>query len=270
LKIPDKIKGKNIKQIEIVPIYDGYKYKINYTYEIEKQKIEDTNKIEDCISIDLGMVNLMTIYDPTDEQYIIKGGKLISIIKHQNERINYYKKIATRVNGQATTKRINGIMIKKQNQMTNTINEIVNWIKKKYAHKKKIIIGYNEEWKKGTKMGKETNMKFQQIPYKTIINKIKNGMEKKGIKIETTEESYTSKCDALGMEEIKKQEVYMGKRTKRGLYKSSTGTKINADLNGAINIMRKYMKKHGQKMEEIKGKGLKNPRKTNLEIQKND
>ena len=54
-----------------------------------------------------------------------------------------------------------------------------------------------------------------------------------------TEESYTSKCDALSLEAIGKHENYMGQRIKRGLFKSGTGKCINADLNGAINIMRK-------------------------------
>ena len=56
-----------------------------------------------------------------------------------------------------------------------------------------------------------------------------------------TEESYTSKCDALMLEEIKKKEKYLGIRTNRGLYISGNGKAINADLNGAINIMRKVV-----------------------------
>ena len=54
-----------------------------------------------------------------------------------------------------------------------------------------------------------------------------------------TEESYTSKIDHLALEEMKKQESYLGKRLKRGLFKSSCGKILNADINGAIGIMRK-------------------------------
>jgi putative transposase len=60
-----------------------------------------------------------------------------------------------------------------------------------------------------------------------------------GIKVVVTEESYTSKIDHLAKEELKKQENYLGKRVKRGLFKSSTGRFINADVNGAIGIFRK-------------------------------
>ena len=62
-----------------------------------------------------------------------------------------------------------------------------------------------------------------------------------GIKLIITEESYTSKCDSLALEEIKKHEMYLGKRIKRGLFQSSIGKLINADVNGSINIMRKVV-----------------------------
>ena len=64
-----------------------------------------------------------------------------------------------------------------------------------------------------------------------------------GINAIVTEESYTSKCSFIDNEEIKKKEVYDGKRTKRGLYKSKDGRLINADINGSYNIMRKGLKK---------------------------
>jgi putative transposase len=63
--------------------------------------------------------------------------------------------------------------------------------------------------------------------------------ELRGIKVIITEESYTSKCSFLDLEEIKKQENYAGKRVKRGLFKSANGTLINADVNGGYNILRK-------------------------------
>ena len=64
-----------------------------------------------------------------------------------------------------------------------------------------------------------------------------------GISVIITEESYTSKCSFIDNEEIKKKEVYDGRRTKRGLYCSKDGRLINADINGSFNIMRKGLKK---------------------------
>ena len=82
-----------------------------------------------------------------------------------------------------------------------------------------------------------------------------------GIKLIETEESYTSKCDALAMETIERQEVYQGKRIRRGLYQSSVGRLINADVNGALNIMRKVF---NDSAERIIDRGLLfNPLKLN-------
>jgi putative transposase len=68
---------------------------------------------------------------------------------------------------------------------------------------------------------------------------LKYKCEKHGINITTHEESYTSKCSFLDNEEIKKHDEYQGKRIKRGLFKSSDGKLINADVNGSYNIIRK-------------------------------
>ena len=62
-----------------------------------------------------------------------------------------------------------------------------------------------------------------------------------GIECICNEESYTSKCDALAMEEVGKHEEYVGKRVKRGLFQSAVGQLVNADVNGALNIMRKVV-----------------------------
>lgn len=62
-----------------------------------------------------------------------------------------------------------------------------------------------------------------------------------GIEAVLQEESYTSKCSFLDNESVEKHDTYMGKRVKRGLFMSSNGTLINADANGAYNIMKKHL-----------------------------
>jgi len=123
--------------------------------------------------------------------------------------------------------------------LENIFNNTVKLIYNKYKTKEYIIIGYNIGWKNGVNLGTKNNRNFYGIPYSKLINKLK---DKFGEKIIITEESYTSKCDALALEEIGKKIKYMGNRVKRGLFKSSIGKLINADLNGAINIMRKKIK----------------------------
>jgi len=80
---------------------------------------------------------------------------------------------------------------------------------------------------------------------------MKDKFKDKDIIIKLNEESYTSKCDALANEPIKFQETYLGKRTKRGLFSSSKNKLINADINGAINIMRKVFTNYENTCERI-------------------
>jgi putative transposase len=57
--------------------------------------------------------------------------------------------------------------------------------------------------------------------------------------VELVEESHTRKCSFLDNEALQHHEQYLGKRVKRGLFKSAQGILINADVNGTGNIVRK-------------------------------
>lgn len=83
------------------------------------------------------------------------------------------------------------------------------------------------------------NQKFTQIPFARLVSYLEYKCELAGIEIVIHEESYTSKCDFIAFEKMGKHENYLGKRKKRGLFQSSVGKLINADVNGALNIMRK-------------------------------
>ncbi|MCU0535151.1 MAG: hypothetical protein MUD14_14785, partial [Hydrococcus sp. Prado102] len=48
-------------------------------------------------------------------------------------------------------------------------------------------------------------------------------------------------CSFLDFEPVKKHEKYLGQRLLRGLFKSSSGKKYSADLNGSLNILRKVV-----------------------------
>ncbi|MFW5799527.1 MAG: zinc ribbon domain-containing protein, partial [Spirochaetota bacterium] len=91
------------------------------------------------------------------------------------------------------------------------------------------------------KIGKSNNQKFVSIPFLKLINQIKYKAELVGINVQTVKENHTSKCDSFALEEIKHQNKYLGKRKKRGLFQSSLNKLVNADVNGAINILRKVI-----------------------------
>ena len=103
-----------------------------------------------------------------------------------------------------------------------------------------IIIGKNKYWKQEINLGTRNNQNFVQIPFNKLISKIRYKASLKGIKVIETEESYTSKCSFFDDEFPCKHETYQGERVSRGLFRSSKGF-INADLNGALNIIKKVL-----------------------------
>jgi putative transposase len=97
-------------------------------------------------------------------------------------------------------------------------------------------------------MGKKNNQSFTTIPHSLLIQIITYKTECHGIKVIVTEESYTSKASFLDNDDLPvygkndSKKLFSGKRVKRGLYRTENGTIINADVNGATNIMRKVFK----------------------------
>lgn len=102
-----------------------------------------------------------------------------------------------------------------------------------------IVIGHNKRWKQEVTIGKKNNQNFVSIPFNMFIEQLQYKGKLSGISVIVTEESYTSKTDHFVKEPMRHLEKRQGKRIKRGLFKSSIGKVLNADINGAIGIMRK-------------------------------
>jgi len=128
-------------------------------------------------------------------------------------------------------------LIKRINKIDHYFNLLIKWITNKYSNKI-IIIGYNDNWKNKVALGRTTNRKFYSIPYKRFLDKLSFKCEDTNCQVILNNESYTSKCDALACEPVKQQSKYLGARCRRGLFSSSIGKLINADLNGS-NFQRK-------------------------------
>ena len=103
----------------------------------------------------------------------------------------------------------------------------------------KVIIGKNDGWKQGVNLGRRTNQTFVMLPHAQFIHMLTYKAELHGIAVILTEESYTSKCSFLDAEPLGHQERYVGRRVHRGLFQAADGRRINADVNGAANIIRK-------------------------------
>jgi putative transposase len=102
-----------------------------------------------------------------------------------------------------------------------------------------VAIGYNPGWKQDVNLGKTNNQNFVFIPFGRLIQMIEYKCKLEGIEVLLIDESYTSKCSALDLEEIGKKDTYVGKRISRGLFRSKKGVIINADINASFNILRK-------------------------------
>ncbi len=99
----------------------------------------------------------------------------------------------------------------------------------------------NECWKQNVKIGKSNNQKFVSIQFLKLIQQIKYKAELVGIVVQTVNESHTYKCDSFSLESIKHHDKYKGKRKEQGLFQSSINNLVNADVNGAINILRRVI-----------------------------
>ena len=102
-----------------------------------------------------------------------------------------------------------------------------------------LVIGRNKNWKQGINLGARNNQMFVNIPFHRLWKMLKYKAEEAGITVIEVEEDYTSICSLLDRESIEHHEVYMGKRIKRGLFRTAKGGLINADVNGAGNTIRK-------------------------------
>ena len=238
LKIKTRIQLEQIQQIRIVPEATCFKCEIVYEKDIVKN--EDLN-YENKVSIDLGVNNLATMFinDEAFSSCIINGRPLKSINQFYNKKLSMLKSFV----GDKSSKRIKNFMKRRNNKVKDYIHKASRWIISlcEQHHIGHLIIGKNDGWKQKSKMSKKVNQHFIGIPFEMLINQLIYKAEEIGIIVKLIEESYTSKIDHLAGESFGHKEKYLGKRVHRGLFKSSVGKVINADVNGAIGIMRKVV-----------------------------
>ncbi len=127
-------------------------------------------------------------------------------------------------------------------RITEALNRYANWIVN-YAIQHRIGTVILPRWggiKDKINHGRRGNQNFVQVPYHKFRQKLKSNCELYGIRFDNTHsEAYTSQVDALALDPIKKPPCGRKRRVKRGLYQSALGILINADVNGALNHLRK-------------------------------
>lgn len=236
---PIKTDVDSLKQVRIIPQCSCYI--IEVVYEKQEMKQIDNNHY---LSIDLGINNLMTCYDTkNNKSFIINGRPLKSINQYYNKKKSLLQGKLIKNHKKYNSNRINKLTLKRNNKISDYLHKSSRFIVDYCSENQigNVVVGYNKEWKQEINLGKRTNQNFIYIPYRTTLNMMSYKCLLEGMNYVENEESYTSKCSALDLESLNKLENYMGTRIKRGLFISSTGIKINADLNGALNILRKVV-----------------------------
>jgi len=248
-----RIKEK-LKEVRIIPL--GIKYKIEIVYEKEEQDL-GLNK-NNVLSIDLGLNNLITAVNNIGlDPIIIKGKVIKSINQYYNKQLAHYRSVENKKSNFQDTKRIQRLHLKRHNKINAIFHRISRFLIDYCVENNlgTIIIGYNHGWKQNINIGKKNNQKFVQIPFLRLINQVKYKSELIGITVITINESHTSKCSFLDNEEIRHHKKYIGKRISRGLFRTSNGTLINADVNAGYNIMKKVFP-NSVKVDGIEAFGL--------------
>jgi putative transposase len=252
-----KTKQKNVDQVRIVPRKGFYVVEVVYEKAVKQAPVNPAY----YAGIDIGMNNLvaLTSNKPAFQAVVVNGRPVKSVNQFYNKR---KAELQQKLGHTGTTQRME--------HMTNTRNHRIDH----YLHtaSKRIIdllvqegigvlcIGKNDAWKQNSEMSKRTNQNFVQIPHARFIAMLTYKAELVGIRVQITEESYTSKASLLDLDPLpvrqsgdEMKHTFSGKRVKRGLYRASNGREINADINGAGNIIRKVAPDAFQQVEGVEG-----------------
>ena len=246
IKLPSVLKDKKIKEIRIIPKQHSRYFEIQYIYKVEEVQRE-LNK-ENALGIDLGIDNLCTCVTNAGASFIIDGRKLKSINQYYNKINAKLQSIKDKQKIKRTTLRQKRIARKKNNRINDYLSKAVRIIINYCLNNDigKLVLGYNEDFQRNSNIGSINNQNFVNIPYGKLRDKLIYLCKLYGIEFKLQEESYTSKASFFDGDEIpiydkenQKEYIFSGKRIKRGLYQTSKGYQLNADCNGALNILRK-------------------------------
>jgi putative transposase len=236
---------RHVRQLRFVPRKGYYVAEIVYEVDPTPAPNLDSNLVA---GIDLGIDNLATI--TTNKRgftpLVVNGRPLKSINQYYNKR---RAELQSQLGGnRRRSRQIDRLTTKRNRKVKDYLHKASRFIIDTLVGQGigTIVVGRNANWKQAVNIGSRNNQNFVQIPHAQFWQMIQYKARLVGIEVMLQEESYTSKCSFLDLESIGKQVSYQGKRIKRGLFRASNGRLINADCNGAYNIMRKAVRKHSR------------------------
>ncbi|EHP86950.1 transposase, IS605 OrfB family [Methanotorris formicicus Mc-S-70] len=247
----------NVKEVEIVPhdLYGQSFYVLHLIY----RKVVNPGKFskDKVMAIDLGVKNLATVVIQNERQsFIFDGRILLSKLRwFAKKKASIVSEIANQ--GLKNCKRLARLTVKEKNYVKDYMHKISRWIVELAKEKSvsRIVVGDLSKGITKIDIGDRVNQQLHRIPFGKLVKMITYKVEELGIDVELINESYTSqKCSVCGV--IKKSN-----RKYRGLYVcSNCGIVINADINGARNILFKVV----PNPERSRDSGLGNPRRVRL------
>lgn len=256
-----KCPKEDIRQVRIIPQSSCYVIEIVYNF---NETVKEINN--EYLAVDLGVNNLAAVVNTKNNDHLLINGKpLKSINQYYNKKLAKLKSNLTKNNKKHTSNNIQKLSLKRNNKINYYLHhaskQIINYCIDNEIDN--IVIGENINWKQNVNIGKQNNQNFVQIPFDKFKNQIKYKSQKVGIKCTTINEAYTSMCSALDLELISKQDIYLGNRIERGIFQTNDGILINADINGALNILRKEIKRD-EFIHRLNRGFVTNPLKINL------
>lgn len=247
INIPPKLIDKKIKEIRIIPKSKARFFEIQYIYEVEE--VQSNLDEKQALAIDFGINNLATCVTSQGKSFIIDGRKLKSINQWYNKENKRLQRIKDKqgYKSKFTNRQLKNVM-KRNNRVNDYMNKSARLIVSYCLENNigNIVCGYNENFQRSSNLGKKNNQSFTHIPFGKLRAKVEYLCNLYGITFIKQEESYTSKASFFDKDDIPlynddnpKKYVFSGKRIKRGLYKTKDGKLLNADVNGALNILSK-------------------------------
>jgi len=253
IPLPERLKDVQIRELRFIPT--NGQWVVEYVY-FTMDKTAQCCKLcpENVLALDPGLNNLLTGVTNTGLAFVLDGRGLKSRNQWFNKQVAKFKSILTHgkpsMKG-ATSKRIQLNTHKRNCYVRDYINKAARWVVNFCLENDidTIIYGRNNGQKDGINLGAKTNQEFVQIPHYKLFGRIEQLCLIFGIRLVETEESYTSQASFFDNDFLptfgEKPEGWKasGKRILRGLYRTAQGWLINADCNGACNIMRKVSTK---------------------------
>ena len=226
------------KQARFIP--HGGEIDLELVYELpEVEEKADNGKYA---AIDIGVDNLAALVWNTGERpVLLKGTPLKSVNQYYNKQIAKCRSICELMNGRHSSKRIARLTAKRNRKIVDYLHKASCKVIDLCAEQdvSVLVVGKNKGWKQEVNLGRKVNQSFVQLPFARFIQMLQYKAESIGMKVVLTEESYTSGTSFLDGEVPTKDHYDKSRRVYRGLFQANDGRKINADVNGAYQIMRK-------------------------------